>query len=289
MKTPLLIVTVLVAAIAWVDVAVAQQETQCCIYEQTGGSATLKDCTQPATPLTCAQHAYSWSEAAGGPDPGAADQLAASGLGLFMSGAGVNCGNPTCASAIILPVELTSFDASYIGGSEVALTWETASETNNAGFHIEREIGAGEYEEIGFVEGGGTLVEPRTYTFTATGLDAGVNVFRLKQVDFDGAFEFSHVVEATVDLPSTFVLEPAYPNPFNPSTTIRFGTAVETELTVELYDASGKLVRTLYEGVPEAGALNSIAIDGSGLTSGTYLVKLSSSDFQTTQQIVLLK
>ena len=289
MKKHLLIVTVFIAAVAWVDVAVAQQETQCCIYEQTGGAAALKDCTQPANALTCAIHAYSWSEAADGPDPGAPDQLAGNGLGLFMSGPGVSCGNPTCAPVIVLPVELTSFEASYIGGSEVALTWETASETDNAGFYIEHEIGAGEYEELGFVEGAGTITEPRTYTFTASGLDAGVNVFRLKQVDFDGAFEFSNVVEATVDLPSTFVLEPAYPNPFNPSTTIRFGTAVETELTVELYDASGKLVRTLYEGVPEAGALNTVSIDGSGLTSGSYLVKLTSADFQTSQQIVLLK
>ena len=288
MKRRLLNTTVIFATLACFNVATAQQ---CCIYERVGGSATYVTCTQPANSLLCAQSAYNWSPSEGAVDPTADDRLQSNGLGLFSSSP-VNCTNspgPFCAEFIALPVEFTSFEATYTGGGEVELKWETASETNNAGFYVERQIGSTEFSEIAFVEGSGTTTNSRAYSFNVTGLDAGHHVFRLRQVDFDGAFEYSDVVEATVELPNTFVLEPAYPNPFNPSTSIRFGTTVETEVTVDLYDSSGKLVRTLFEGIPEPGALNTITIDGSGLTSGTYLVKLSSSDFQTSQPIVLLK
>ncbi len=269
----------------WVEPVSAQQ---CCIYEQSGGSLTNVGCKQPDNGIICATQAFNWSVGQGDVDPTADDRLGPNGVGIFQSAPAV-CGTPTCVVNINLPVEFSSFEASYVGGSEVMLAWETASETDNAGFYVEHQIGSAQFEEIGFVEGNGTTTDARSYTFRATGLDAGHHVFQLKQVDFDGAFDYSQVVEATVELPSSFVLEPAYPNPFNPSTTIRFGTAVETDITVELYDAAGKLVRTLYEGVPKPGALNTITIDGSRLTSGTYLVKLTSSDFQTSRQIVLLK
>jgi hypothetical protein len=289
MKTRLLFGTVLLTALTWCNLVVAQQSTQCCIYEATGGTAVFQSCLQPANGFVCAQQAYNWSPSLPGVDPDADDRLGPTGLGIFQAGDGINCGNPTCPLLVILPVELTSFEASYLGGTEVALRWETASETNNAGFHVERQIGSSEFHEIGFVEGYGNTSDARSYSFNVADLDVGRHVFRLKQVDFDGAFEYSSLVEADVELPGAFLLEPAYPNPFNPSTTIRFGVAVETDVTVELYDAGGKLVKTLFEGVPDAGALNTVTVDGSGLTSGTYLVKLSSADFQTSQSIILLK
>ena len=281
MKRVLQSLFTLTFVVAFAGMATAQQETQCCIYEQMGGQLTFDSCTQPATPIICAQQAFAI--------------FGVNGLGLFQSGPGINCGNPTCQVNINLPVELTSFEATVVSTTEIMLHWETATEINNAGFHVEHEVGSGEFADLGFVEGAGTTAEPQSYRFVTDDLGAGTHVFRLKQIDFDGAFEYSEIVEATLELPEQFVLEPAYPNPFNPATTIRFGTTVETEVTVALFDASGKLVRTLYEGTPDPGSMNSLTIDGLEFIfqntpgSGNYLVKLLAADFQTSQTIVLLK
>lgn len=281
MRTPLLTILTIGMLAATVDLAVAQEGGACCHYENVDGVAQLispNGCVVRTGPECAAQPIND-------PDVDA----------TLWYGPGTVCPPPdgepgdACANNFSLPVELTSFEAVSQGKGEVVLLWETASEINNAGFHVEHEVGSDEFAEIGFVEGHGTTSDVKNYEFRVSGLDAGRHVFRLKQVDYDGAFEYSEAVEAAVELPDTYVLEPAYPNPFNPSTTIRFGTAVETEVSVELYDAAGKLVQTVYEGTPETGSMHSLTIDGSDLTSGTYLVKLSSADFQTSQPIVLLK
>ena len=290
MKRFLLSTAALVTTLVFVGNSFGQ--SVCCIYEQTGSDlnrVATNFCKAPANGLQCAALAYSWSPSVGNttvgdPVPVPDDRLKTSGVGIFLEG---TC--DVCLETFALPVELTTFTASSVGAGEVVLNWETASEINNAGFHVEQRVGSNIWAEIGYVDGNGTTTETSIYSFRASDLDAGVHRFRLKQVDFDGTFEYTFEVEASIELPAAYVLEPAYPNPFNPSTTIRFGTDVETELTVELYDAAGKLVRTLYQGVPEVGALNSVNIDGSGLTSGTYLVKLTAADFQASQPVVLLK
>ena len=122
-------------------------------------------------------------------------------------GEGTTCGvGPfvdlaACRGGIIgLPVELTSFDAVVDDGA-VMLMWATASETNNAGFAVEQEVGTEQFAEIGYVEGHGSTDEAKEYSFAVTDLDPGAHRFRLKQIDFDGAFEYSSIVEAAVTLP----------------------------------------------------------------------------------------
>jgi len=85
------------------------------------------------------------------------------------------------------------------------------------------------------------------------------------------------------------VLEQAYPNPFNPTATIRFGVAVEQYASVQMYDMHGRMVRTLFNGTPESGVLHAIRIDGEGLASGAYVVRLETDGFSASRRIVLLK
>jgi hypothetical protein len=187
-----------------------------------------------------------------------------------------------------LPVELSSVEAT-VHGDQITLHWTTASETNNAGFDIELELGTDIFEKVGHVEGYGTTLEPREYTYTVSDLSPGRYVFRLKQIDFDGAFAYSETVAATVALPDQFVLESAYPNPFNPSTTIRFAVATEQGVTLTLIDAHGRRVRTLYQGDVAANESHLVRIDGEGLASGSYVVRLAGNGFVATERVVLAK
>jgi len=189
-----------------------------------------------------------------------------------------------------LPVELTSFEASA-DGRDINLTWETATESENAGFSIERASLTGVYEEVAFVEGNGTTSEASSYQYVLNDVEFGVFKFRLKQVDFDGTSSYSSEVDVTVDIPDDIVLDPAYPNPFNPATNIRFAVKERQEVTLQLFDLQGRLVRTLYQGQMESGVMQNFRIDGSDLSSGTYLVQFRGSELKqtVTQKILLTK
>lgn len=97
-----------------------------------------------------------------------------------------------------LPVELTFFRAEIIENKSV-LTWQTSSEENNSGFEVERSTDGENFETIGFVEGNGTTLEVQNYTYIDNNPTNGINYYRLRQVDFDGAFEYSDVVNVELE------------------------------------------------------------------------------------------
>ena len=201
-------------------------------------------------------------------------------------------GNATdgCASicATSLPVELSSIVV-LTNGSEVVIVWSTASETDNAGFAVEQEVRSGQFTEIGYVEGHGTTNEPEEYSFAVKNLDPGLRRFRLKQIDFDGTFEYSPVVETAVTVPERFLIEPAYPNPFNPTTTLRFAVAVKQHVEVTLVNAVGQVIKVLYSGTVSANEMRELRVDGESLPSGTYMVQFESNNVSATERIVLAK
>jgi hypothetical protein len=187
-----------------------------------------------------------------------------------------------------LPVELVSFN-SEVSGSKVTLTWQTASETNNAGFQIESRTDEQPWRQIGFVNGRGSTTEAQSYSFNTGDLTPGSYQFRLKQTDYDGSFEISSVVEVVVDVPGTHVLLPAYPNPFNPSTRLTLVVAREQNVRLEVYDVTGRHVRTLHNGMLAENTQHQFRFEADDLPGGMYVIKAIGENFTETQHVTLVK
>jgi len=191
----------------------------------------------------------------------------------------------TGGEADALPVELTSFTA-RAAGNVVTLNWETATEVDNNGFDVERNS-TGTWQKIGFVEGHGTANSPKYYTFTDKSVTGNKIQYRLRQVDNDGTFEYSNVVEVEL-APTTFTLDQNYPNPFNPTTMIRFSLPTASVVTLNVYNTLGEKVVTLLNGAMESG-YHQVSFDAANLPSGLYLYEIKAGEFSSIKKMVLLK
>jgi hypothetical protein len=192
----------------------------------------------------------------------------------------------------IVPVELTSFAAS-INENDVTLNWSTATETNNMGFEVQRSSDGNEFANVGFVEGNGTTTEIQNYTFTDNNLEVGVYSYRLRQIDFDGTSELSDVVETEVLAPDVFSLAQNYPNPFNPSTMISFSLAVDSKVSLTVFDVLGQEVVNLVNGNLGAGT-HEIDFNASNLNSGVYFYRVNATgvdgtNFTSVKKMMLTK
>ena len=145
-----------------------------------------------------------------------------------------------------VPVELVSFSFEVLENS-VTLVWQTASETNNFGFDIERGGDGNDFSKIGFAEGKGTTTIPQNYDFTDTDLAPSIYYYRLKQIDFDGAFEYSDVLQIEILAPENFTLAQNYPNPFNPTTVIHYELPVLSIVTLTVFDVMGREIVKLLD------------------------------------------
>lgn len=193
-----------------------------------------------------------------------------------------------------VPVELTSFSA-VANGKTVDLTWHTATETNNHGFEIERRINK-EWATVGFVSGNGTSTEKSVYSFTddVSTINASKLKYRLKQIDFDGEFSYSNVVEVNLH-PLEFSLSQNFPNPFNPSTKIKFTVPnvsgdVFTEL--KIYDVLGNEVTVLVSEIKKPGEYEvewNAAAFNKNISSGIYFYKLIAGSFSDVKKMILIK
>jgi PKD repeat protein len=187
-----------------------------------------------------------------------------------------------------IPVELTSFNASVIGGS-VVLKWETATEMNNKGFYVERKQKYNETDFAGihFIEGKGTTTEKNSYSFIDV-VNEGVYVYRLKQVDFDGTTSYSNEVEVDLASPLTYSLGQNYPNPFNPSTSISYSIEKDGMVNLSIYNMLGEKIAVLVNKQLKAGK-HEIKFDASELPSGMYIYRLESEGFTTARKMMLTK
>ncbi|MBX2975051.1 MAG: choice-of-anchor J domain-containing protein [Ignavibacteriaceae bacterium] len=190
-----------------------------------------------------------------------------------------------------IPVELVSLSAKATGNS-VNLTWSTATETNNKGFEVERKSGAN-FETIAFVDGNGTTVESKSYSFVDKNLTSGVHTYRLKQIDFDGTFAYSKEIEVDVTIPAEFGLGQNYPNPFNPVTRIQYNLATDANVTFKIFNTLGEEVATLVNGEMPAG-MHTFNFDASKLNSGVYFYSIEASgangaNFSSVKKMILMK
>jgi hypothetical protein len=203
-------------------------------------------------------------------------------------------GDISCASNTggTIPVELTSFSARYYDGS-VRLKWQTATELNNHGFYVERSLDGENWEDISFIEGAGTSNVPLTYNYTDL-LDRGLIdvpqiAYRLRQEDRDGTIDYSGIVYASTGAqPEGVELYKAYPNPFNPSTTLSFSLQEQAHVTLKVYNTFGQQVATVANTEFDAG-FHTVEFEGASLPSGVYIAVLEASGAVQQQKLVLNK
>ena len=188
----------------------------------------------------------------------------------------------------IVPVELKSFTAVNNTG-KVQLNWTTATETNNSGFEIERKSSGQEsWKNIGFVEGNGTSTKIHTYSFTDNDPGSGSYSYRLKQIDFDGSYKYSKIVNVDVNAPLQFGLSQNYPNPFNPSTRISYQLSKSGFVSLKVYNALGQEAAVLVNGYQQAGKYD-LNFNASNLPSGIYFYQLTAGEFTSVKKMILMK
>jgi len=192
-----------------------------------------------------------------------------------------------------LPVELAGFGGTVTAGG-VELTWETTSETNNAGFEVQRRRTAGSeaesWEKIGFVDSktDGTTTEAKSYRFTDADLPYAADApqYRLRQVDVDGSETLTDPV--TVNRPVDRVeLRKTFPNPARHQVTVRFAVPERQTVTLQLYDVMGRRVRTIASGPQEGRSKTQIGL--SDLSSGIYFLQLVTGGVTRTQKLTIVQ
>ena len=249
--------------------------------QSTGGTLTQVDL---ATDAIIAQYDFGGTASAGG-----AEAVVIGSENLLL----LNFQNAAIAAYVlsVIPVELTSFTAS-LNQNDVTLNWTTATETNNQGFEIQRSSN-GQFERVGYVVGHGTTTEIQNYVFTETNLDEGFHYYRLKQIDYDGTFEYSPIQSVEVTSPVLFALDQNYPNPFNPSTMIKFSLAADSKVSLSVFDVLGQEVANLIGGNLTAGS-HEINFNASNVNSGVYFYRIDAAgvdgtNFTSVKKMILTK
>ena len=199
-----------------------------------------------------------------------------------------------------LPVELASFTA-LVTGRDVTLNWSTKTEVSSNRFVVERTLltppfvkggkpEEGGWESVGEVKASGNSNSLKEYSFTDKKLNSGKYNYRLKQIDNDGTFDYSEIVEAEIDVPKTFALNQNYPNPFNPGTVISYQLPVNSLVRLELFSITGEKVATLVNEELEAGYHNyNLSASALGLSSGVYIYRMIAGEFVSTKKLMLIK
>lgn len=192
-------------------------------------------------------------------------------------------------SATDLPVELSSALETVRDGRDVVISWQTASETNNAGFEVQHATRTAPWRTVAFVEGAGTTTHVTAYEHRLVGLAPGLHRLRLKQVDLDGGFTYSDAVEVAVETPGAYVLSDVYPNPFNPAA--RFTLAVDRpqRVRVDVFDVQGRRVAVVHDGVVPAHEETAFRVEAGALPSGVYLLRVRGETFHAARVMTLLR
>lgn len=192
-----------------------------------------------------------------------------------------------------LPVELISFSAKAVNG-EVVLEWQTATEVDNYGFDIQRALTElsgqclDEWIKVGFVPGNGNCNSIRKYSFTDKSINSGKYFYRLRQIDTDGSFDYSPIINVEIEIPNEFALSQNYPNPFNPITTINYQIPKRGKVMLKIYDIVGKEITTIVNEEKEIGNY-SINFDSNNLSSGVYLYEIVVNNYHAIKKLVIIK
>ncbi|PEN14235.1 hypothetical protein CRI94_04135 [Longibacter salinarum] len=254
-----------------------------------GSKATVVDVTSG---FSAALPYDSTPSMGGGPPNGAGDiDVRNNGDGtvtVFVVSADTGIGSFT-TNTDPLPVELASFEADR-DGNNVALRWETLSETGNSGFDIERSIDGRAFTKVGFEPGQGTTTEATSYRFVDNSIPYGVSdvTYRLRQIDVDGDETLTDARSITFT-PSSVSLVGSVPNPVaSGQAEIRFELPKAMNVRLSVYDLLGREVAVLVDG-EQMAKQHRVSFDASTLASGTYLIRLETDRGATTSKMTIAR
>ncbi|GAB3195427.1 hypothetical protein ABID22_004029 [Pontibacter aydingkolensis] len=182
-----------------------------------------------------------------------------------------------------LPVELVHFEAIVTEQETVALRWETASESDNYYFAVERSSDSKEFVEISRVKGRGTTSTRTKYAFTDREPLSGTSYYRLRQVDLDGTEKYSPLRGVSLKRSNTVELH-LYPNPVKGAQVnlLVKGLTQGEEAVLQLTDPAGKLVMS------QPITQSQLVLQVESLSPGVYLVRVSGGHFSQTIKMVVL-
>jgi hypothetical protein len=186
----------------------------------------------------------------------------------------------------IVPVELVSFTAQVVN-NDVELKWTTSTELNNSGFEIERSVEGEEFKSIAFVPGFGTTTEPKQYSYTDVSV-SGLLRYRLKQIDLDGSFEYSEIIEVHSILNPSFELKQNYPNPFNPITNIVYTVPSDGNVILKIFNSVGEVIEELISEFQTEGRYE-VVWNSEKYPSGVYYYKLIAGRYSDVKKMILVK
>ncbi len=214
------------------------------------------------------------------------------------------------------PVELSFFDARGRAAG-VDLFWETASEKNNVGFHVERravkevtnltgkaalscidETSKAEnpWKSVGFVNGAGNSNTTKNYKYFDADVTSGTSYeYRLRQVDASGSMNFSNIVSVEFGSASEVALNSSFPNPTAGKTTFTFTIPSSSKVKLEVYDLMGNVVKTVYNNVvagqqtPYAVEWDGRGEDGVDVASGSYMYKLTVGETVLSKTLTIVR
>ncbi|TPE44410.1 T9SS type A sorting domain-containing protein [Pontibacter mangrovi] len=183
-----------------------------------------------------------------------------------------------------LPVELLYFRA-FIDQRQVQLQWKTASEENNKEFVVERSADGKHFSAIGTVAGAGTTVVPQFYTFTDAEWTQGTVYYRLKQVDFDGGFEYSSTAAVNHRNYTSHEKQlKVWPNPFVRELRLEVFAPTSADAEAALFDINGRQVYKV--NILLKPGFNKITLPLQELPNGMYILRIHGKNVQESTKVI---
>ncbi len=200
---------------------------------------------------------------------------------------------------VSLPVVLTSFTADN-NSNGVLMKWSTASEIENLGFILERQqdvsanwLEIANYSNDAALVGKGSVTSHSDYCYTDTDVKTGFTYeYRLSDVDYSGDRDYHPVISIKVEDAIFMSQFSTYPNPFNPTTTIRYGLPEASEVSILIYDMRGSEIRKLVKSYQTAGwyevTWNGLNSSNNQVSAGIYYARLNSGEYSKAIKMLFL-
>ena len=187
-----------------------------------------------------------------------------------------------------LPVNLSSFTAAPSNGA-IKISWNTAVEVDNHGFNVERSTDKSAWTTLTFIKGQGNSNAVKSYSYSDNNITkAGKYYYRLKQLDNNGGYKYSSVIEADFILPTIYSLNQNFPNPFNPNTIISYALPEASNVKITVYNAIGETIQIVENGFKSAGNY-SLTFNANNIPSGIYFYRIEAGKFSQVRKMMLLK